>query len=149
MTACPHCGLVNPETAKLCDCGYDFDRGRVISESPAAKQWASDRALSKERNFFLLGFFTLVGVNLSFRLISVLAAAETQEDLLGLGVILTLFFKGIFIYLVFRLSRYLRQPLWLTILFCVLAPFSLLYLIPFVGVLIGVRNARRSLHSGA
>ena len=26
---CPMCGLINPETARRCDCGYDFASGRV------------------------------------------------------------------------------------------------------------------------
>ncbi len=26
---CPHCGLVNPNTAQRCDCGYDFETQTV------------------------------------------------------------------------------------------------------------------------
>ena len=26
---CPRCGLINPETAQRCDCGYDFREGIV------------------------------------------------------------------------------------------------------------------------
>jgi hypothetical protein len=26
---CPRCGLINPTTAQRCDCGYDFEKGRV------------------------------------------------------------------------------------------------------------------------
>lgn len=26
---CPHCGLINPETAQRCDCGYDFQKGTI------------------------------------------------------------------------------------------------------------------------
>ena len=26
---CPICGLINPDTAQRCDCGYDFDSRRV------------------------------------------------------------------------------------------------------------------------
>ena len=26
---CPQCGLVNPSTATLCDCGYEFASGRA------------------------------------------------------------------------------------------------------------------------
>ena len=26
---CPECGLVNPPIAQRCDCGYDFDKGRM------------------------------------------------------------------------------------------------------------------------
>ena len=26
---CPRCHLTNPPTAKRCDCGYDFETGRI------------------------------------------------------------------------------------------------------------------------
>ena len=26
---CPHCGLINPDTAQRCDCGYDFEKGTI------------------------------------------------------------------------------------------------------------------------
>jgi hypothetical protein len=26
---CPHCGLINPDSAQRCDCGYDFACGHV------------------------------------------------------------------------------------------------------------------------
>jgi hypothetical protein len=29
VRTCPHCGLVNPPTAPLRDCGYEFESGRV------------------------------------------------------------------------------------------------------------------------
>ncbi|MDA2930376.1 hypothetical protein MYX84_10595 [Acidobacteria bacterium AH-259-O06] len=28
---CPRCGLINPDTAQRCDCGYDFEKGTVES----------------------------------------------------------------------------------------------------------------------
>ena len=33
---CPSCGLINPETAQLCDCGYDFEKQEVTTPSPAS-----------------------------------------------------------------------------------------------------------------
>ena len=33
---CPRCGLINPEIAQRCDCGYDFEKGTV--EKPYYKQ---------------------------------------------------------------------------------------------------------------
>jgi len=54
-------------------------------------------------------------------------------------VVVSIFFaaatKLTFIYLVFRLSRTLRQSPWLTLLYCLLAPFSVFFLIPLVGLL--------------
>ncbi len=28
---CPECGLINPETAQRCDCGYDFEEKRPLA----------------------------------------------------------------------------------------------------------------------
>jgi hypothetical protein len=33
MKECPKCELVNPDDAKLCDCGYDFRGGSLHSRS--------------------------------------------------------------------------------------------------------------------
>ncbi len=109
----------------------------------------TDQALAKERNFFLAGFLVLVGVGVVFRLLALSTPPPADEGLQGLGAILTLVAKAVFVYLVFRLSRFLRQPVWLTIVYCVLTPFSLLYLIPFVGLLLGVKNARRAVVASA
>lgn len=108
----------------------------------------TNEALTKERNFFLIGFFVLLGIGIVFRLLPLAAPPGSLQEIRTLGMILTLFAKGFFIYLVFRLSRFLSHPVWLTVIYCVLTPFSLLYLIPFVGVLIGVKNARKALASG-
>ena len=32
---CPNCGLINPESALSCDCGYDFDLGQMKEKSAA------------------------------------------------------------------------------------------------------------------
>ena len=109
----------------------------------------TDQALTKERNFFLVGFIVLAGVGVVFRLIALSTPPASLEVVQTLGVTLTLVAKAIFIYLVFRLSRFLRQNVWLTIVYCVLAPFTLLYLIPFIGLLVGVKNARRKVASSA
>ena len=58
-----------------------------------------------------------------------------------LGIIL--FSRIVLVYFAFRLSRSLSHPKWLTGIYCLLMPFSLLYLIPVVGLLIGTRNARK------
>jgi hypothetical protein len=33
---CPNCGLINPETALRCDCGYNFDLGGMDESSVAS-----------------------------------------------------------------------------------------------------------------
>lgn len=107
----------------------------------------TDEVLTRERNFFLAGFFTLAGIGVIFRLVALSTPPDAVEGVQGLGAVLTLVAKAVFVYLVFRLSRFLRQPVWLTIVYCVRTPFSLLYLIPFIGLLIGVKKARRALAS--
>ena len=103
----------------------------------------TDQALTRERNFFLAGFLALVGVGVVFRLAALSTPPDALQGVHDLGVVLSLVAKGVFVYLVFRLSRFLSHPVWLTIVYCVLTPFSLLYLIPFIGLLVGVKNARR------
>jgi hypothetical protein len=105
----------------------------------------TNQALTREQNFFLAGFFALVGIGVGFRLAASSTPPDALEGVQNLGAVLSFVAKGVFVYLVFRLSRFLRQPVWLTIVYCVLTPFSLLYLIPFIGLLMGVRNARRAL----
>jgi hypothetical protein len=35
---CNHCGLWNPSTAEICDCGYQFATGTILTSSPSAGQ---------------------------------------------------------------------------------------------------------------
>ena len=124
--------------------------GRMPSSSrQKLMQNLSNETLTKERNFFLTGFLILVLIGVFFRLNSLSVSPDALETYQGIGAIGTLGAKAILVYLVFRLSRFLRQPVWLTVLYCILAPFPLLYLIPLVGLLIGVKNTRRELASGS
>ncbi len=99
-------------------------------------------ALTKERNFFLAGFFAMFGFGLLFRVLVAWLTPPNDETALALAGVLTLITKGGFVYLTFRLSRFLQHPVWLTIVYCVLVPFSLLYPIPFIALLVGVRRRR-------
>ena len=47
---CPACGLVNPPTAVLCDCGWDFGAGRRVSRAPAEV-----RAVARDQKGVLAG----------------------------------------------------------------------------------------------
>jgi hypothetical protein len=105
----------------------------------------TDQALRKERVSFLVGFFAIVGIGVVFELVAMATPPDLLEGVQSLGAVLSLVARAVFVYLVFRLSRFLRQPVWLTVVYCVLAPFSLLYLVPFVGLLVALRNARPAL----
>lgn len=45
---CPKCRLINPPTAVLCDCGYEFATGRVV------RQGAPRRTLNFFHTWFIL-----------------------------------------------------------------------------------------------
>jgi len=54
---CPRCGLLSPETAEQCDCGYRFNGGPTGTASPGRPQWANA----------LPAHVSVVDVNMSFR----------------------------------------------------------------------------------
>lgn len=99
----------------------------------------TNESLTKERNTFLLGFVGLIAIAQVGGWAITNAGDRESALALGLGA------KVILMYLVFRLSRFLAQPWWQTFVYCVLTPFALVYAIPFVALLVGVRNARRRL----
>jgi hypothetical protein len=48
---CPNCGLINPDTAERCDCGYDFQSGEIRepysrTPAPAGGTWKGPSVLS-------------------------------------------------------------------------------------------------------
>jgi len=145
---CPNCTRVNPDSALRCVCGYVFIAHTLEPSREPPDQALSNEIITKERNIYLVGFLLLVVIGVFFKLLALGGSPDAIENIQGIGAIGTLVGKGIFVYLAFRLSRFLRQPVWLTALYCILTPFALLYLIPFVGLLIGVKKARRTLVSG-
>jgi hypothetical protein len=106
-------------------------------------QTITNEALTRERNIFLVGFVVRVVVA-QVGGWALDRAGETQ-NVAALAVAA----RVPLIYLVFRLSRFLDQPWWYTLLYCLLAPFSVLYLVPFIGLLVGVRSARRKVDGSA
>lgn len=100
----------------------------------------------RERKIFLGGWGLLVLLNVLFRL-----EAETVTDpvraaaLYELGLWMTLFAKGIGAYLTYRLSRFLGQPVWLTVVWTALSIFSLLYLIPIIALWLAANDKIREL----
>ena len=66
----------------------------------------TDQTLTKERNFFLAGFFALVAIGAVFRLGALSEPPDAVENVQRLGAVLTLLAKLVFVYLVFRLSLF-------------------------------------------
>jgi len=109
---------------------------------------ASDLAhqrLTRERNVFLFGFLGMVVLNLIFRISFSFMDPYFAEQLLGFAAVMTLVCKTAFVYLVFRLSRFLGQPGWLIALYCVFTLLAVLYLVPLIGLLMEVKRTRRIL----
>jgi len=108
---CPNCGLINPETAERCDCGYDFLTG-IMKESYLSEgseisgqqyKYTSIRRKTGKRNM-LFGAFCCIG-GILVTSISYNAAASDSSDghyiipwgAIAFGAIL--FFKGVYQYL--------------------------------------------------
>lgn len=96
-------------------------------------------SVRKERRIFIGGIIGTLLVGLSVGMVLIWLLPGNEQAISG-----NLYLAGklAWIYFVFRLSRFLQQPVWLTIIYCVLTPFSVLYLIPLVGLLVSLRKAR-------
>ena len=68
---CPNCGLINPESALHCDCGYNFESSRIDEEAklPVSKpdppnklfgiRWGD---IQKPKIFSMIGVVWLLGI---------------------------------------------------------------------------------------
>ncbi len=61
--------------------------------------------------------------------------------------VLVLLVKILAMYYAFRMSRFLKQSGGITLLYTVFAPFALLDLVPFVGLVSAANAARRQLQA--
>ncbi len=109
--------------------------------------------LRKERNIFI-GFFILAFILATFfqhlRMQDIQKIDENFQasDFYGYIVILRIF-QGVFIYIVYRLSRLLKISTGLTVLYCMLAPVSLLQFISFTLLLVKVKSIRKSINASS
>lgn len=101
------------------------------------------RILSAERNRLLAAFVVLFAANLALG--TTFHYRLPWEKYAGYGGLLLVAAKLLYVYTVYRVSRVLRQPLWVTALYLVLAPIAGFELIPLVGLLVGVRMTRGTL----
>jgi hypothetical protein len=103
-----------------------------------------NQQLSDERNLFIAGLVIVVLISWLIRgAVAVSAASGEQEQNFAAGA--TLVGKACMIYFVYRLSTFLKNPSWVTLVYCVLTPFALLYLWPISALLWGVRKARKNI----
>ena len=57
---CPNCGLINPDGAERCDCGFDFHSRRVVNPVTAPEAQPAPRSALNG----LSGWLTLVALGL-------------------------------------------------------------------------------------
>lgn len=108
----------------------------------------TDEALTRERNIFLWGTLgPLLAVAAVLGILSRASSSQGQPDFMLAVLIAVPALKVAWLYLIFRLSRFLSQRPWMTGLYLVLGFVSGLALIPFVALLVGVRNARSQAHA--
>ena len=103
----------------------------------------TNRVLTAERSRLLIAFGVLLAINLALG--TTFHYRMPWEKWGGYGVLVLVAAKFAYTFSVYRASRILRRPAWMTALFVVLAPFSGFELIPLVALLVGVRLARGGL----
>jgi len=84
---CPKCGLLNPETAQRCDCGYDFEQKAVVISVPKIGSRITDSFESKRTLAIcvIVGLLLVMSLRivafgseyLQLRLVSAVAAGQT------------------------------------------------------------------------
>ncbi len=105
--------------------------------------------LTKERNIFIVSFilaFVLYALFNHLRMNSILKIDEYVQasDFHGYTIIIT-FLKAVFMYFVYRLSRFLEVSRGLTVVYCMLALITLLQILPFTLLLAKVKSTRVSI----
>lgn len=99
------------------------------------------KSLTAERNLLLVGFFILFGLNVAFG--TAFQFGLPEWDLLGgFAVLLVVAARVAYVYLVYRLSRFLGQPPLVTLVYSVLALFAGFELIPLIGLLVAIKRTR-------
>ena len=101
----------------------------------------TNKSLSKERDFFIKGFIAIVLYG--FVLFYVDKSYPMSDTTFNIVMIAAQMFN---IYLVFRLSRFLKHPVWLTAIFCLLIPIPILNWTANIGILVSVRIKRKQLN---
>jgi hypothetical protein len=123
----------------------ELDTSEEPGNCEAREAELTGESLTRERNIFLVGTIGLAVCTFAWSY--TVLGGYRQADVGTLDVLAVL---GIIVleagaaYFVFRLSRFLSQPVWLTVVycFCILMFFTIVYLIPFVGLLVAVGRAR-------
>jgi hypothetical protein len=127
---CPKCGLINPDTAELCDCGYGFKTGtvetlnhhRAGSRGPGEQlryflQGERSRRPSVSRDFAYLCFAWIAIAYCATALVSILPLSADAHE--ALGMIIGFYVMGSAIVaaivgIILSLVNWREWPLWVT-----------------------------------
>jgi hypothetical protein len=134
MKTCPFCGGDLRNEARIC---YYCRR----ELNPIIKDKIIDsHKIILERAIFLFGFLTCIigGWLIAYSLM--MQTSLNPVDRLALAGYITLFLKAVYMVLVLRLSLILKKPWWLTVIYVACAPFSVLYLVPLIGLWIDANH---------
>lgn len=101
----------------------------------------TNRSLDAQRNLLLGAAVLLFAVNTALGTVFHFRLPD-WELLGGFGVVLAVAVRLVYVYTVYRVSHFLSQPAWVTLLYVVLAVFAGFELIPLVGLLISIRKTR-------
>lgn len=121
MRHCPKCGLVNPDVALRCDCGFDFDSGRALAS------YLTEKEQTARFNWRTQVFNSLLGSMVVFAAIGLLNSDASLFLFIFINAVLSVSIIFLLIYAAFgknrRQSR--RQLLTLAILWIVATSFLL------------------------
>jgi hypothetical protein len=100
--------------------------------------------LSRQRNVFIFGFLGSIAVGWG-AMLGLGWLSVDPESIRPVAGFLTLCLKAFFVFLTYHLSRFLGNSTVATVVYCVLAPLPLFYLVPFIGLLVQLGRARARL----
>ena len=93
---CPECGLLSPASASNCDCGYNFDKGKVRKSSPLDKDSENAHGQLEGVGGWLLLF--CIGTTMITPVVAIFTAASSRDLsvwLVELGLASLAIFTGI------------------------------------------------------
>lgn len=91
--------------------------------------------VGSEKRAMAVWFIVATVISIVFRTYGLRTSAGEFASIGTVAILATIFAKIVFVTFVFRTSRALNQNFWLTLFYCALAPFSVLYIIPFISLI--------------